>query len=127
MRHTTADRRRLGVSQSVTYGVNLCEIDTKAFANLFEQAGQRFSALTVFIRRMWAIKNSINSTARLGQGFVHFVVHLVQCGDIKQATPQAGLVGGNDHTPACMVEFGNGINRTRQCLSLISRLDVRLL
>jgi len=28
------------------------------------------------------------------------------------------------HTPACMVEFGNGINRTRQCHPLISRLDV---
>jgi hypothetical protein len=89
MRDAAAGRSCLCITQGVAHSVNLFEVNAKAFANLLKQARQRFSALAVFIRRVWAVKNGVDAATRFGQGFVHFVVHLVQCGDIKQAAPQA--------------------------------------
>ena len=71
----TARRSCLCITQGVAHRMNFLEVDTKAVANLFEQPRQRFSALSVFIWRVGAVKNRINTATRFGQGLVHFVVH----------------------------------------------------
>jgi hypothetical protein len=89
--------------------------------HLLEQAGFRLAAVTGIFGGVRAEKDRLDPPAHRGQRAVHLGVDGVERGHVEQAAADAGLVGGQHHTPATVVEPCHRLQRTRQSLPLIGR------
>jgi len=84
-----------------------------ALADLREQLGLGQAAATSLLRRVRAEKHRVYAPAHSGQLAVHLGVDGVEHLHVEQAAPQAGLVAGQHHVPARVVETRDGIERAR--------------